>query len=125
MLQIIVKMTIVPRHAAEIISAFRSLKLSMQSVAGLVGAHVLLDAESPRSLCYVEEWESPRDLRQDAVVAHFTRMFGLMEKSEETPVLCVNAVTSTRGIEHLSALMRGGRPDTGGLDRNRPMECEP
>jgi quinol monooxygenase YgiN len=104
--QVILKMTIDPRHATEIIRAFHALRLSIQSVEGQIRTQLLLDAESPRSLFYVEEWETPQDLGQDAAADHFTRMFGLMEKSENCPTLCVNSVSSTRGIEYLSSLLQ-------------------
>jgi quinol monooxygenase YgiN len=97
-----------PREAAEMIRAFRSFKPAIQSVRGLAASHLYLDAEAADSICYIEEWQTPEDLGQTAAVEHFTRLFELMERSSEVPVLCVNSVTNSRGMDHLSTLMRDG-----------------
>lgn len=109
MIQVIVMMTVDPRQAGEIIRAFQSLKLAMQSVRGLICLHIYTNAEASNSLLYVEEWKTPEDLGQGAVVAHFTRLFGLMERAAETPVLCVNSISNTGGIEYLDTFMKAGR----------------
>ncbi len=107
-------MTIVPPQAAEIIRAFRSLSKSMRVVRGLIDSHVFLDAEEPRSLCYIEEWKTADDIGQEAVVEHFTRVFGLMEKSVEPPVVRVNFISNTEGLKQLSAILRAGCSSKGG-----------
>lgn len=93
-----------PRDAAEIIRALRSFKPAIQAIGGLSDSHLYLNAEAADSICYIEEWQTPRDLSNAAAAEHFSRLFGLMEKSAEAPQVRVNTVVSTHGLDYLTAL---------------------
>lgn len=106
------KLSTIPQQSAEVVRTLRSLQMTVQSVAGLMCAHIYMDADTPDSLLYVEEWQAPEDLSQDAVAAHFKKLFALMERSTRAPVLRVASLVDTRGIEQLSVLM--GSPSAAG-----------
>ena len=63
-----------------------------------------LDAESPNSLCYIEEWSSPEDLARVVVTDHYTRLFMLMEEAERAPDLKVSTLLDVKGLDYLRAL---------------------
>lgn len=105
-IQVIVKLSTVPRQTAEVIGALRSLRLAIQAEHGLVSANIYVDAEATDSLFYIEEWRAPECFAQDVLLAHYQRIFALMERSPKAPVLRVSTIGDPGGIEHLGALLR-------------------
>jgi quinol monooxygenase YgiN len=86
------------------ISALRSLMLTLQAAPGFLSCHLYQETDDSASLCYVEEWHTQEDLDRQIRSSHFTRLMALMEQSAEQPKLSLNWVAGVKGLEYLAAV---------------------
>ena len=104
MLQVMLTMVPHPGRRAEIVSALRSLMLTLQAAPGFLSCHLYQETDDSDSLCYIEEWNTREDLDRQISSNHYTHLLALMEQSAEQPKLSLNWVTDVKGLEYLATL---------------------
>ena len=109
MVQVVLGLVPGPSRVAEMIRALRSLMLPLRAAAGFVSCRLYQDADRPGALCYVEEWQTSKELDQQIRSSHYTRLLSLMEEAAEPPALRINWVTDVKGLDYLEAVRRAER----------------
>jgi hypothetical protein len=68
-------------------------------------SRVLLCAEvqQPDALCYLEEWDVPRELFAELRTERFTSLLELMECASEPPFLEFRFVSAKRGLDYVES----------------------
>ena len=96
-------------RTAEIVRALRSLMLPLEAAPGFISCRLYVEAGSPDSLCYVEEWRTAEDVDRQIRSSHCTRLLGLMEEAIEQPDLRLHWVADVKGLEYLERVRLGDR----------------
>ena len=108
--QLVLNLVVDSARVGLTIQALRSLRRPLVSVADFMCAHVLVDAEDPCHLCYVEEWGTADRLREDLRTERFGRLLSIMESATRPPSLEFRTVSGARGLEVVEQA-RGGVTD--------------
>jgi quinol monooxygenase YgiN len=84
------------------VQALRSLMLPLQAAQGFMSCHLYQEADDGNALCYIEEWQTHKDLDRQIRSSHFTYLLALMELSAAQPKLSLKWVTEVKGLEYLA-----------------------
>jgi quinol monooxygenase YgiN len=109
MVQMVLRMVARRNRTTEMVRALRSLMLPLQAAPGFISCRLYVEADSPDSLCYVEEWRTEEDVDQQIRSDHCTRLLALMEEAVEQPDFQLHWVADVKGLEYLEAV-RSRRP---------------
>ena len=71
---------------------------------GCVNCRLYAETGSRRSLCYVEQWSTVRDLQSQLRSPGFGMLLGIMETAAEAPALEVRTITEQRGLEYVRTI---------------------
>ena len=95
-----------PRETTAMLRTLRSLMRLVQAAPGLLTARLFVDADNPNAICYVEEWQSSRELDQQIRSSHFAQLLSVMEEAAEPPDLRLSWVTEVKGLEYLEEVRK-------------------
>jgi quinol monooxygenase YgiN len=101
-----------PGRRAEIVSAMRSIMLTLRAAPGFLSCHLYQEPDNGDTLCYIEEWHTREDLDRQIRSNHYTRLLALMEQSAEQPKLSLSWVTEVKGLEYLASVRLCDPDDT-------------
>lgn len=88
------------------LEALNSLAFATRLDRGCSDCRLSVDANDPRSFCYVEDWNSLEDLEREIRSDRFTRLLLLLETAPELPVLEFRFVSETRGLDYVGEVRR-------------------
>ena len=84
------------------VHALHSLMLPVQLDRGCLGCRLYSDVDESKSLLYVEEWATQKDLDREIRSDRFTRLLSVMESSPAPPALEFWFVSRIRGLEYIA-----------------------
>jgi quinol monooxygenase YgiN len=90
------------------IQALRSLMVPLPAAPGFISCRLYVEAGTPDSLCYLEEWQTSEDLDQQIRSSHWTRLLALMEEAVEPPDFRLHWVEDIKGLEYLESVRSRG-----------------
>jgi quinol monooxygenase YgiN len=93
-----------PGNRSALVQGLRTLMLPAQAAPGFIDCRLLVDAEHPNSLNYVEKWRSTEDLDRRIRSSDYTRLLALMENAIEPPEVEFRWVSQVKGLEYLATL---------------------
>jgi len=76
---------------------------------GLMSCTLYQQVGNETSLCYVEDWQTAKDLESQIRSNHYTRLLELMETAVELPSMEFHTVSQTQGLDYLQAVRCGVR----------------
>ena len=86
------------------IDALRSVMLPARLERGCSRAQILRDIDAAESIDYLEEWQSPEDLRDRIRSTSFGRLLALMEAAPSAPSIEFRDVSGVHGLEYVAAV---------------------
>ena len=86
----------------ETLRIVRSLLGPVSAATGCLNCGFYTDAQDENVLCYVEDWETEKDLQRHIRSDDYRKFLALIDLSSEPPDLKFHKVSQTFGIEYLS-----------------------
>ena len=86
------------------VQALAAVRAQTGSQRGCVDCRLYAETGNPRSLCYVEQWSTVRDLQSQLRSPGFGMLLGIMETAAEAPALEVRTITEQRGLEYVRTI---------------------
>ncbi len=91
----------VERHE-ESLRIVRGLLGPTSATPGCVHCGFYTDAQDENVLCYVEDWETEKDLQSHILSDDYRKFLALIDLSSEPPDLKFHRVSETFGMEYLN-----------------------
>jgi quinol monooxygenase YgiN len=91
-------------RTSEALQALRLIMRAARAEKGLVGCHIMLDADEANTIDYEERWQSREDFDEQVRSARYTRLLALMESASERPSLEFHFISDTYGLEYVEAV---------------------
>ncbi len=88
-----------PQRTRSLAAALRSLGRQARLERGCLEAHLFTESQNPRSLCYIEVWDTEKNLCSMLRSERFTRLAELMETATKPPSLDFRIISEIRGLE--------------------------
>lgn len=88
-----------PRRTQSLVTALQALARLARLERGCLEVHLFMESHDPRSLCYIEMWDTEKNLCSMLRSERFTRLAELMETATEPPVLDFRTIAEIRGLE--------------------------
>jgi quinol monooxygenase YgiN len=85
----------------EALRIIRSLLGPTSAAPGCISCGFYTDARNENVLCYVEDWETEKDLQRHIRSDDYRKFLALIDLSSEPPDLKFHRVSETFGIEYL------------------------
>ena len=111
MIQLLLRLTLRPVGAKDVLIALRSVMLPARLERGCVHAQILRDVDVPEVISYVEEWPRQEDLERRVRSGPFGHVLTLMEASASLPSIEIRTVTDVRGLEYIAAVREAAPPE--------------
>ena len=102
MIHVSLKVVLSAERREEALRVVRSLLGPTSAAPGCVGCGFYTDAQNEKALCYVEDWETEKDLQRHIRSDDYRKFLALVDLSSEPPELKFQRVSETFGIEYLS-----------------------
>jgi quinol monooxygenase YgiN len=102
--QLLLRLTIPPGGAKDIVEALRSVMLTARLERDCIRAQILRDIDVPEVISYVEEWPLQGDLENRVRSGPFGRILSLMEASASPPSIEFRTVFEVRGLDYVAAV---------------------
>jgi quinol monooxygenase YgiN len=106
MVRLSVKLTASANRVQDLVAAFRFLTVSIRLDQGCLGCSVWSEPDS--SVHYVEEWSTEEDIRRRVGSESFTSVLELLESVGEPPLVQVDFVSRTRGLDYVAEVRQFG-----------------
>ena len=86
------------------VQALAAVRAQAGPQRGCVNCRLYAETGNPRSLYYVEQWSTVRDLQSQLRSHGFGMLLGIMETAAEAPALEVRTITEQRGLEYVRTI---------------------
>ena len=103
MIQLMVRMLAQPNGAPQLVTALRSVMRPAQQARGCCFAEIYRRVNDDCRIEYVEEWDDPRELREQFGSERFHRLLEVLETAAERPLLQFRIIDKTHGLEYIAA----------------------
>ena len=102
MIHVSLKVVLPAKRRPEALRIIRSLLGPVSAAPGCLNCGFYTDAQDENVLCYVEDWETEKDLQRHIRSDDYRKFLALIDLSSEPPDLKFHKVAQTFGIEYLS-----------------------
>lgn len=109
--QLLLRLTLPPVGAKDIVEALRSVMLPARMERGCIRAQILRDIDVPEVISYVEEWPLQENLETRVRSGPFAGILSLMEASASPPSIEFRTVSEVRGLDYVAAIRNGSSLD--------------
>jgi quinol monooxygenase YgiN len=103
MIQLMVRMVAQPNAGSQLVTALRSVMRPAQQARGCCFAEIYRRVNDDCRIEYVEEWENPRELREQFVSEPFLRLLEVLETAAEQPLVEFRIIEKIHGLEYIAA----------------------
>ena len=103
MIQLLVRMVARPNGGPQLVTALRSVMRPAQQTRGCSFAEIYRRVNDDCRIEYVEEWDDPRELRQQFGSERFLRLLEVLETAAERPLVEFRIIAKTHGLEYIAA----------------------
>src|SRR3974390_2612746 len=103
MIQLLLRMVAHPNAGPQLVTALRSVMRPAQQARGCRFAEIYRRVNDDCRIQYVEEWENPRELREQFGSERFLRLLELLEPAAERPLVEFRVIAKTHGLEYIAA----------------------
>jgi quinol monooxygenase YgiN len=103
MIQLLVRMVAHPNGGPQLVTALRSVMRPAQQTRGCCFAEIYRRVNDDCRIEYVEEWDDPRELREQFGSARFLRLLEVLETAAEQPLVEFRIVGKTYGLDYIAA----------------------
>jgi quinol monooxygenase YgiN len=110
-IQLLLRLTLPPVGAKDVLIALRSVMLPARLERGCVHAQILRDVDVPEVISYVEEWPRQEDLERRVRSGPFGHLLTLMEASASPPSIEIRTVSDVRGLEYIACVREAAPPE--------------
>jgi quinol monooxygenase YgiN len=102
MIQLMVRMVAQPNGTPQLLTALRSVMRPAQQARGCCFAEIYRRVNDDCRIEYVEEWDDPRELRDQFGTERFHRLLELLETAAERPLVEFRIIDITHGLEYIA-----------------------
>ena len=103
MIQLMVRMVAQPNGTPQLLTALRSVIRPAQQARGCCFAEIYRRVNDDCGIEYVEEWDDPKELREEFASSRFLRLLEVLETAAERPLLEFRIIDKTHGLEYIAA----------------------
>jgi quinol monooxygenase YgiN len=103
MIQLLVRMVAHPKGGPQLVTALRSVMRPAQQARGCCFAEIYRRVNDDCRIEYVEEWDDPRELREQFGSERFLRLLEVLETAAEKPLVEFRIIGKTHGLEYIAA----------------------
>jgi len=102
MIQLMVRMVAQPNGTPQLLTALRSVIRPAQQARGCCFAEIYRRVNDDSRIEYVEEWDDPRELREQFASERFLRLLEVLETAVERPLVEFRIIAKTHGLEYIA-----------------------
>ncbi len=104
MIQLLICLPVTAAAVKDVIDALRSVMLTARLDRACARARILVDADAPQSVWYVEEWCCRDSLEQRIRSEPFAQLVALMEAVTCPPSMEFRTVSDVQGLEYAESV---------------------
>ena len=97
------RIVVPPEKRGEVLEALRLVRGPTRVLPGCINFQVYQEVDDANALILLEEWKSRAELDNHIRSEDFRKILFMMDLSSEPPVIQINAVSRTGGIEVIQA----------------------
>jgi quinol monooxygenase YgiN len=99
MIQVNVRMTLIPGKLAEAMSILLSVVERTRTKAGCTGCSLYQDLEDEHTILYLEQWRGEGEMKHHLREEEFREVLLVMEMSSQSPEIRFHTVSRSDGVE--------------------------
>jgi quinol monooxygenase YgiN len=103
MIETIIKMTVPAEKRKEVLQTIKAILGPIRRERGCISCNCYVDVEDENVLFFEEEWRTSEDLENHLRSEHFGVLNGAMKLLRVTPAIRFNTITTTAGLEAITA----------------------
>jgi quinol monooxygenase YgiN len=103
MIQLMVRMLARPNGGPQLVTALRSVMRPAQQGHGCCFAQIYRPVNDDSRIEYIEEWDDPKELREEFASSRFLRLLEVLETAAEQPVVEFRIIAKIHGLEYIAA----------------------
>jgi len=108
MVELVLKIMPKAKGFTLMVQALASIMFKTKFERGCIDCQYYAERENPRSVRYVEQWETLEDVELHIRAQQFGMLLSLMETAEEMPTLEIHTGSEILGLDYIRAARLGG-----------------